>query len=236
MATEEQTTTTPTESSAAAEQATQTALGAAAQESDASGQPGAEGATTGDGGAAADGQQADGENTGGEKAEGSDATAGEGDTDTSLDSYADFELPEGMQLDEATLNEAKPIFKELGLNKEQAQKLVELHAKQIQATQQGQVESFNQLKQDWLDQAKSDKEFGGEKFDESVKTARVALNKFGTPELTQLLNETGVGNHPEVIRLMARVGRLTQEDNPGATGAPSAERKDRASILYPSDS
>lgn len=159
-----------------------------------------------------------------------------GNQSTSSETYADFALPEGMELDTQLLEQASPLFRELGLNQEQAQKLVDLQAAHVQASQQGQAEAFNQLKLDWQEQSKNDNEIGGDKFEQSVSDAREALGKFGTPELTKLLNDFGIGNHPEMIRFMAKVGTLTKEDVPGGGSPASNSEKDRVSILYPSDS
>ena len=154
---------------------------------------------------------------------------------TAPDTYADFVMPEGVEVDAALLTEATPIFKELGLNQDQAQKLVDFQAKQAKAGSESRVDAFNQLMNDWQEQSKNDKELGGDKFDENVKIAQVAIAKFGTPELKQLLEEHGVGNHPELIRFMVKVGKLTAEDDPGGITTPSSGAKDRASILYPND-
>lgn len=162
------------------------------------------------------------------------AKAGEGDQ-TNPGTYTDFTMPEGMELDTALLGKAAPLFQKYGVSKEDAQAFVDLYAGEIQAGSQRQVDAFNQLMTDWRDQASTDKEFGGDRFEESVKTARLAVDKFGSPELKQLLEEHGVGNHPEFIRLMYRVGKLIKEDTPGSTPrAPSAE-KSRLEILYPSE-
>ena len=151
------------------------------------------------------------------------------------DTYADFVMPEGVELDTALLTEAAPLFKELGLTQDQAQKLVDFQAKQAQAGSESQVAAFNQLMTDWQETSRNDKEFGGDKFDESVGIARAAVDKFGTPELKQLLEEHGVGNHPEVIRFMVKVGKLTAEDVPGGTTTPLSKAQDRVSLLYPND-
>lgn len=171
---------------------------------------------------------------------GADANAdatGEADasSQTPPDTYADFVMPEGVEVDAAMLTEASPLFKELGLTQDQAQKLVDFQAKQVQASSQSQVDAFNQLMNDWQEQSKNDKEFGGDKFEENVKVARVAIDKFGTPELKQLLEEHGVGNHPEVIRFMVKVGKLTAEDVPGGTTTPQSKTQDAVSLLYPND-
>lgn len=153
--------------------------------------------------------------------------------DVAPDTYADFTVPEGTDIDVATLEAATPLFKELGLTQKQAQKLVDFQAAQVQAGSQKQSDTFNQLMETWKTDAKNDKEFGGDAFEENVKTAQVAISKYGTPELKQLLEDHGVGNHPEVIRFMLNVGKTLKEDVPDGDGTAVSKANDRVSILYP---
>lgn len=146
--------------------------------------------------------------------------------------YADFSVPEGVTIDNALLEKVTPVFKELGLSQEQAQKLVDFQSDQVQAMADSQVEAFNQMVGEWAEQSKNDSEFGGDKFDESIAVAKAAIEKFGTPELRELLETHGLGNHPEMIRFMMRVGKLTQEDQPGTSGGQPSEKKDRIELLY----
>ena len=192
----------------------------------------------GDTTAAADDTTADGDTTlaADDKATGDDAgsdDAGDGADDKTPETYAEFKMPEGVELDGATLEAALPLFKEMSLTQEQAQKLVDFQAAQMQTGQAAQVEAFEQLKKDWLEEATNDKEFGGDKFEESVGLARDAIDKLGTPELKKLLEDHGVGNHPEMIRLMSRIGGLMKEDNPGGNGRLAGDKLDHAEILYP---
>lgn len=158
-----------------------------------------------------------------------------GDDQASPETYSDFTLPEGVELDEKLMNEVKPLFEEVGMTKDQAQKFVDLHAKVVQEGARQQAEQFSELVNGWQKQAKADKEFGGDKFDENVGVARSAVDKLGTPEFKQLMEDHGVGNHPEMIRFMWNVGKLMKEDTPGQSGGPSTPQKDRVSILYPND-
>lgn len=187
----------------------------------------------GDNPAAAEGTgaEASGADSGGDDA----GNAGAEGSQTPPDTYADFAMPEGVTIDAELLSEATPLFKELGLTQEQAQKLVDFQAKQVQAGSQKQVDAFNQQLDEWREQSENDKEFGGDKFDENVKVAQAAINKFGTPELKQLLNDYGVGNHPEVIRFMVRVGKLTAEDVPGGDNNPTTTQDDVLTRMYPND-
>ena len=164
-----------------------------------------------------------------------DADAGAEGSDVVPDTYADFTMPEGVEFDEVALTEVTPLLKEVKATQEQAQKFADWYASKVQAGSQKQVDNFNQLMNDWREQSKNDGEFGGDKYDENVKIAQSAINKYGTSELKQLLNDHGVGNHPELVRFMVRVGRTLNEDVPGSTGNTSTQAEDAVSILYPND-
>lgn len=160
--------------------------------------------------------------------------AEDGDEVAGPETYADFSLPEGMELDGEFLTEASAMFKADGLTQEQAQKYVDFYSGKIQAGAQAQSETYSQLMDDWRTQAQSDKEFGGDNFKESIGIAQAAIEAFGTPELTEFLEAHGAGNHPEMIRFMVKVGRLTKEDVPGSTtGSGTGGKKDHAEQLYP---
>ena len=94
------------------------------------------------------------------------------------------------------------------------------------------TQQFEQQVSEWGDTARSDKEIGGEQFDANVAIALEARDKFGTPEMTQVLNDSGLGNHPEIIRFFYRVGKGLAE--PGLeTGADRpAPSRNLANSLY----
>ena len=125
----------------------------------------------------------------------------------------DLKTPEGVPLDEAALAEFEPIAKELKLTNEQAQKLADLHTKRMQETDKANAEQWKQTTAKWADDVKADKELGGANLDTSVRHAQAALNKFGTPELKAQMDATGMGNHPELVRVFARIGKAMAEDN-----------------------
>ena len=145
----------------------------------------------------------------------------------------DLKMPEGVEPDAALLEKATPLFKELKLTGEQAQKLSDLYADKLAETRKVQLDAWNGGLEGWRSAAKADAEIGGAKFAENVGAARSALDRFGTPELKQALDEYGLGNHPELIRFCFRVGKALAEDRlvDGRRGAGSA---DPAKVLYPS--
>ncbi|CAB3624657.1 peptidase [Achromobacter pestifer] len=166
------------------------------------------------------------------KAEGDKPSDAEGDKGAP-EQYEDFAAPEGVQLDAELVGDLKTIAKELNLSQKDAQRVADLGPKLLQKLQGHQAEAFAQVRQTWADDAKADKEIGGEAFDENLGVAKKALESFGTPELRTLLNESGIGNHPEVIRFMVRAGKAISSDTfvAGERRGASAQR-DLASNLY----
>ena len=113
-------------------------------------------------------------------------------------------------LDPEVLTAFGEVAKELDLPQEAAQKVLDKVAPVIQARQAEQVEK---ARIDWAEESKLDDEFGGETFETNLETAKTALNAFGTEPFKQLLSESGLGNHPEVIRFMYRAGKAISEDS-----------------------
>jgi len=124
----------------------------------------------------------------------------------------DLKVPDGMTLDEAALAEFDPVARELNLSNEQAQKLADIYSKRMTELAQKQQESWKDTTAKWVDDVKADKEIGGQNLDTSVRHAQAALAKFGTPELKAQMDATGMGNHPELVRVFARIGKAMAED------------------------
>ena len=141
----------------------------------------------------------------------------------------DLKMPEGVELDQAAAAEFTAIAKELKLDQAAAQKLADVGAKMVQR----QVEAHAKLVESWVEQVKTDNEIGGDKLAENLGVARKALEAFGTPELRDVLNATGLGNHPEVIRAFYKVGKAISEDR-FVGGAPKGgTADDPAKKLFP---
>ena len=108
-----------------------------------------------------------------------------------------------------------------------------MYETQIQAESQGTSDSYNQTVKDWVTEAKADPEIGGDAYAENVGIAKRGIDSFGTPKLVEVLEQTGLGSHPEFIRLFIRIGKTIKEDDPGGTGGAGGEELTGAQILYP---
>ncbi len=114
------------------------------------------------------------------------------------------------ELDPEVLTAFGEVAKDLDLSQEAAQKVLDKVAPVIQARQAQEVEK---VRADWASESQSDKEFGGENLKANLEVAKSSLNAFGTDALKSLLSESGLGNHPEVIRFMYRAGKAISEDS-----------------------
>ena len=147
----------------------------------------------------------------------------------------EFKPVEGRELDSETMSTFAEVAKEAGLTQDAAQKILDRMAPQMAQRQQAQIEA---IRNEWVAASKTDSEFGGEKIAENLATAKKALDQFGTPELRALLNESGLGNHPEIIRLMYRAGKAISEDTyvgrAASVGGKPAPKSfaDAAAALY----
>lgn len=143
--------------------------------------------------------------------------------------YEPFKLPEGLATDEEMLGEFKALAKELKLPQADAQRLADLGAKM----QTKQMEQHAATVAGWITATQTDKEFGGDALPENLAVARKAIDAFGSPELRTLLNDSGLGNHPEVVRTFLRVGKAISEDGRIVTGSKAAAPSDPAKRLFP---
>jgi hypothetical protein len=141
----------------------------------------------------------------------------------------EFQMPEGVEIDQDAVQEFSGLAKELKLDQANAQKVADIAVKMMAK----QTEQHQNLVTSWTEQTKADKEFGGDRLNENLAVAKKALDTFGTPELRDVLNMTGLGNHPEVIRAFYRAGKAISEDR-FISGSPKGAEVDPARRLFPS--
>ena len=130
--------------------------------------------------------------------EGSDAEKNPS-TPEVVNEKTEFKLPEGMKVDEKKMNSFKEVAKELGLTKEQAQKLVDMDAQNIKNADA----AFKELQSGW--KAQTLKELG-ENAEQKLGEAAAAFKRFGDDEFVKLLKDTGLENHPAVVRVFRSIG------------------------------
>lgn len=152
----------------------------------------------------------------GEKPEGEEGEKPEGEAEPI--EYEDFAAPEGVTLEPEVLEAFKTQAKELGLDQANAQKFVDMAVELQQKNATQFAQQLVDYRAELRENVKKDEEIGGAAMNEKLKVAVAAREQFGTPALKELLDESGLGDHPEVIRFFYRVGTQTGDHtfvNPG---------------------
>ena len=116
--------------------------------------------------------------------EGSDADKNPS-TPEVVDDKTEFKIPDGMTLDSKKMDAFRGIAKELGLTKEQAQKLVDFDAQNIQ----GSDKAFKDLQASW--KAETMKQLG-ENAEQKLGEAAAAYKQFGDDEFVKLMKDTKI--------------------------------------------
>ena len=151
------------------------------------------------------------------------------------EAYAEFTAPEGATLDKETIESAAPLFKELGLSQEQAQKLVDFYATRSGKLNESLNKTVEDMRADWRNQIMSDKDIGSKIDQVKVELGRAkdrlppAIRK----EFDSAMDLTGLGDHPAIVKGIYELAKLVNEGSHVAGGGPSAHGQDRSGVARP---
>ena len=123
-----------------------------------------------------------------------------------------FTAPDGVELDVALIEQVTPLFADAKLPPATAQKVVDAYAAHVAARDTAAAEAHAAQVQVWADEVRADPLIGGANLKATLASAHRAIHQFGGDPLKALLNETGLGNHPVLVRAFAAAGAAVSED------------------------
>jgi len=144
----------------------------------------------------------------------------------------DLKLPKDSPLGQESVERIASLSKERKLSQEQAQALLETESDAVASYAEMQKQTFAKQVGAWAEQTKTDKEIGGDNFAKNAELAKRVLDKYGSPELKKALNDTGLGNHPELVRVFTRIAQSMKEDNLVLGGAQGVGKKSIEELFY----
>jgi hypothetical protein len=144
----------------------------------------------------------------------------------------DLKLPKDSPVSAARLEKIASYAKERGLSNDEAQALVDRESEAVSQYASSVKDSMKEKQGAWVEEAKADKEIGGDAFKQNVETAKRVVQRYGTDSLKNELSSTGLGNHPELVRLLVRIGKSMSEDQLVIPGQKPSGKKSAESILY----
>ena len=148
------------------------------------------------------------------------------------EAYGDFTISEGFSVSNEVLAEFKQQAAKLNISKEDAQGLINLQMKTVQAEQAKWV----QVTQGWADETRNDAEIGGESLGRTVELSKAALSHYDPDNvLFGILEQSGYGNHPKVLRALSKIGADLEKEHKITIGKGGgmAEEKPLTEQLWP---
>lgn len=152
-----------------------------------------------------------------------------------------WEMPEGVEFDREGFEAVEPVLRDLDLTNDQAGKLMGAYAEKIvpmieQRAAKQMDDAAKELSANLARDLQADPEVGGAKLKEaqafSAKAIAAAIpDAAQRSEFSKFLNESGLGNHPLLTRVLNTAGRAMSEASTPSGDAGGGE-KTAAEVFY----
>lgn len=133
--------------------------------------------------------------------------------------YSKLEMPKDSLLPATHKEKIAAFASKHSLSPEVAQEVLKSQSADLKEYVDSQVKAYDGLKQTWVDALKAHPKFGGDKLAEYNKGATEVLNKYGSPELMKMLQESGYAYKVEVAELLSNISNAMKPDKMVAPGA-----------------
>lgn len=143
----------------------------------------------------------------------------------------DYEL-QAKTLDADDTAELKNFAKQLGLNGKQAQAITSVLDKAQQGFNEDLQGRFNTQVSEWRKAVMNDPEIGGQNFANTKLNIGRVMQRFGNPEVSALLNQSGIGYNPAFVKFINAVGSVLGNDTGYVNGTQATpQRNNRSDAL-----
>ena len=163
----------------------------------------------------------------------------------------EFKLPEGAQADnpqfkafQTKLGEFQNLSKtEQAAMQKFGQEMIDMHMEDVKSIVENANKAswdwFNNRNKEWLESAKKDAQIGGDNWDTTLSSAQSAISLYGGNkaqqiEVAKMFQETGVENHPALLRFLSNITRTAAKEGSPVAGssAPTQQKQGIAQALY----
>lgn len=141
-----------------------------------------------------------------------DSESSEDQDKTKAPEKYELKLEKDSLLTKDQVEEIEAFSKQQGFSNDQAQELLNREEKLLTGYKETLHEEFEQKTKQWLEDIKADKQLGGDNFKKNIEQAKRVVDRFATQEFKNALNESGFGNHPELVRTFVKIGEAMSED------------------------
>jgi len=142
-------------------------------------------------------------------------------------------LPDGSELDENFVANIAEYAKENGLTQDQAQAQLTREAEAEDSFLKSHVDNIAEIRKGWQKEASEHPAYGGDKWETTKAQLNSMMNEHFNDKARQILNDSGLGDNPDIIEGFHRIALLDAEDKL-EQGRKSVEPKSRKDTMYPS--
>ncbi len=143
--------------------------------------------------------------------------------------YDDLQLPSELKGCEENWHSFKQLAAELQIPTETVQKLLDWEVQTLTNGQKVSEQARTQILDKWTAQTK---EMLGPCYQKPLAEALEAAQRFGGEDLRNLLDATGLGSHPVIVRTFHEISKYISEDCSVGGSARNSTDKTFAEALY----
>ena len=149
----------------------------------------------------------------------------------------EVKLPEGMEKDTGLLDKITPVFKEIGITGEQAQKIVDVYAPYVKQQFEAKAKAFQEAQEvNFKNFLESEKKNTMDKLGADAKNqlifAAKSRDRFLSKETQELLNAAGIANNHSFISDLIRMGKAISEEKLVEGKRITSDQRTDGEILY----
>ena len=151
-----------------------------------------------------------------------------------------LKIPEGREYDQELGDSFLSVINNADLSRgELAQKLLDMYVQQqdklfsaLSESEKATSEFLKKQEQGYLESSKSDPEFGGAGFEANLNVIRAGRDRLATPGAVEILQNLGIHNHPDIVRMFYRAGLLVSEDKSIGSGGNRGKSVSAAEAIF----
>lgn len=146
-----------------------------------------------------------------------------------------YEFKDADKYDQKVLQGFEEAARKANLSQDAAQALMNTV---VPVMAQRQAERIAEIRQSWVNESMRDQTLsnGGDErvFLENLALAKRGFDAVADPDgsIRSIMNETGLGNHPAILKMFMKIGRTIAPDSFVGGRAPVQQTRSAAEILY----
>lgn len=147
-----------------------------------------------------------------------------------------LKLPEGFKADDASLKTFSDLVNDGSLSRaEFGQKAFDFYVGALRAAGEAGDRAWDDTQRDWQGKVKADPEIGGDKLPATLQGISKMIDTLGpdgAKGFREALKVTGAGNHPAVVKALAKFAPAFTEGR-HVPGNPAAGKADLKEVFFP---